>query len=312
MKTVIETQKLSKKYGSHMVVNNVELMVPEGSIYGFIGPNGAGKSTTMKLLLGLIHPSAGAIQLLGKELNTGNRLELLKATGSLIESPSCYGHLSAQENLEIVCNLKGVPYRDIDRVLEIVGLVKDRKRKLKEYSLGMHQRLGIAQALLGEPKLLILDEPTNGLDPAGIQEMRTLISEMPKKCGATVLISSHLLSELEHIINHVGIINQGKLLFQGTLVELQQHSRGDVVLQVLQKEKAGRILCMQGIHAEIKGEDMILPPLKDDFLAYLVRELADGDVGVVGLQRKTKSLEEIFLSLTASNVSAKGQECEVG
>ena len=226
MQTVIETKGLCKVYGRQFAVDHLDLTVPEGCVYGFIGPNGAGKSTTMKMLLGLIHPSAGQVTLLGRTLTPRNRLALLRQTGSLIESPAGYGHLTGQENLEIVADLKGVPRKDIDRVLEIVHLTGDRKRKVGQYSLGMRQRLGIAQALLGSPKLLILDEPTNGLDPAGIQEMRALIAQMPKSCGATVLISSHLLSELEQIVEQVGIVNRGKLLFQGPLTELQRHSRG--------------------------------------------------------------------------------------
>ena len=162
---VIETHGLCKRYGAQMSVDHLDLAVPAGSVYGFIGPNGAGKSTTMKMLLGLIHPTAGQVLLLGKPMNPKNRLTLLRKTGSLIESPAGYGHLTGWENLAIVADLKGVEHREIDRVLEIVRLTNDAKRKVREYSLGMRQRLGIAQALLGNPPLLILDEPTNGLDP---------------------------------------------------------------------------------------------------------------------------------------------------
>ena len=167
MQTVIETKALCKQYGPHTAVDHVELHVPQGCVYGFIGPNGAGKSTTMKMLLGLIHPTAGRVRLLGQELTEKSRLPLLRQTGSLIESPAGYLHLTAQENLEIVADLKGVPHKDIGRVLDIVHLTQDRNRRVGQYSLGMKQRLGIAMALLGSPKLLILDEPTNGLDPRG-------------------------------------------------------------------------------------------------------------------------------------------------
>lgn len=226
MTNIIETKGLCKTYGSHTAVDHLDLMVPEGSVYGFIGPNGAGKSTTMKMLLGLIHPTGGSVRLLGQRMDDRNRLSILRRTGSLIESPAGYAHLTAQENLQIVADLKQVPRNDIDRVLEIVHLREYRRRKVGQYSLGMRQRLGIAQALLGSPELLVLDEPTNGLDPAGIQEMRSLIAEMPRTCGATVLISSHLLSELEMIVDQVGIINDGRLLFQGPLDQLRRHSRG--------------------------------------------------------------------------------------
>ena len=263
MQTVITTKGLCKAYGRQFAVDHLDLAVPEGCVYGFIGPNGAGKSTTMKMLLGLIHPSAGQVTLLGQPMNAQNRLALLQKTGSLIESPAGYGHLTGQENLEIVADLKGVPRKDIARVLDIVHLTGDKYRKVREYSLGMRQRLGIAQALLGSPQLLILDEPTNGLDPAGIQEMRALIAGMPDACGATVLISSHLLSELEQIVGQVGILNKGRLLFQG--------------------------------------------PLRAELLAELVHTLADRGAGVVGISRRTKTLEEIFLSLTGPE-GADGEE----
>lgn len=300
---VIETKGLCKAYGNHFAVNQVALEVPEGSVYGFIGPNGAGKSTTMKLLLGLIHPSAGDVRLLDKPLEEGTRLALLRRTGSLIESPSCYAHLTADENLRIVADLKDVPRRDIDRVLDIVHLTKDRGRKVGQYSLGMRQRLGIAMALLGSPQLLILDEPTNGLDPAGIQEMRALIAGMPQSCGATVLISSHLLSELEQIVDRVGIINRGRLLFQGPLAELQKHSRGDVALRLLNPQKGMAILQRSGIQPRQERDELVLPALQDEYLAELTRALAAGEAGVVGVTVRTKSLEEIFLNLTESGVA---------
>lgn len=297
MNYVVETTALCKQYAGRSVVDQVSLFVPEGSVYGFIGPNGAGKSTTMKMLLGLLKPSGGSIHLLGREMNTKNRLELLRQTGSLIESPSCYGYLTGEENLQIVADLKNVPKRDIDRVLEIVGLTASRKKKVKQYSLGMRQRLGIAQALLGSPKLLILDEPTNGLDPAGIQEMRSLISEMPRHCGATVLISSHLLSEMEQMADHVGIIDRGQLLFQGPLPELQQYSRGDITLRVLHPEKALPVLERLDFVRQTQ-QTFRLPAMPEDQLALLVQRLAGNQAGVVELNRHTKSLEEIFLSLT--------------
>ena len=242
MQTVIETKALCKQYGPHTAVDHVELHVPQGCVYGFIGPNGAGKSTTMKMLLGLIHPTAGRVRLLGQELTEKSRLPLLRQTGSLIESPAGYLHLTAQENLEIVADLKGVPHKDIGRVLDIVHLTQDRNRRVGQYSLGMKQRLGIAMALLGSPKLLILDEPTNGLDPAGIQEMRALIRNMPAATGATVLISSHLLGEMEQMVEQVGIIDHGHILFEGPLTELQRHSRGNVTLRLLAPAKAAPIL----------------------------------------------------------------------
>ena len=299
MQTVIETKALCKQYGPHTAVDHVELHVPQGCVYGFIGPNGAGKSTTMKMLLGLIHPTAGRVRLLGQELTEKSRLPLLRQTGSLIESPAGYLHLTAQENLEIVADLKGVPHKDIGRVLDIVHLTQDRNRRVGQYSLGMKQRLGIAMALLGSPKLLILDEPTNGLDPAGIQEMRALIRNMPAATGATVLISSHLLGEMEQMVEQVGIIDHGHILFEGPLTELQRHSRGNVTLRLLDPAKAAPILRANGLTAHSDSCVVTLPPLQDAVLADLVQKLAACGAGVVELTPHTKTLEEIFLSLTS-------------
>ena len=299
MQTVIETKALCKQYGPHTAVDHVELHVPQGCVYGFIGPNGAGKSTTMKMLLGLIHPTAGRVRLLGQELTEKSRLPLLRQTGSLIESPAGYLHLTAQENLEIVADLKGVPHKDIGRVLDIVHLTQDRNRRVGQYSLGMKQRLGIAMALLGSPKLLILDEPTNDLDPAGIQEMRALIRNMPAATGATVLISSHLLGEMEQMVEQVGIIDHGHILFEGPLTELQRHSRGNVTLRLLDPAKAAPILRANGLTAHSDSCVVTLPPLRDSLLADLVQKLAACGAGVVELTPHTKTLEEIFLSLTS-------------
>ncbi len=299
MQTVIETKALCKQYGPHTAVDHVELHVPQGCVYGFIGPNGAGKSTTMKMLLGLIHPTAGRVRLLEQELTEKSRLPLLRQTGSLIESPAGYLHLTAQENLEIVADLKGVPHKDIGRVLDIVHLTQDRNRRVGQYSLGMKQRLGIAMALLGSPKLLILDEPTNGLDPAGIQEMRALIRNMPAATGATVLISSHLLGEMEQMVEQVGIIDHGHILFEGPLTELQRHSRGNVTLRLLDPAKAAPILRANGLTAHSDSCVVTLPPLRDSLLADLVQKLAACGAGVVELTPHTKTLEEIFLSLTS-------------
>uniref|UniRef100_UPI003FF0D938 ATP-binding cassette domain-containing protein n=1 Tax=Gemmiger formicilis TaxID=745368 RepID=UPI003FF0D938 len=299
MQTVIETKALCKQYGPHTAVDHVELHVPQGCVYGFIGPNGAGKSTTMKMLLGLIHPTAGRVRLLGQELTEKSRLPLLRQTGSLIESPAGYLHLTAQENLEIVADLKGVPHKDIGRVLDIVHLTQDRNHRVGQYSLGMKQRLGIAMALLGSPKLLILDEPTNGLDPAGIQEMRALIRNMPAATGATVLISSHLLGEMEQMVEQVGIIDHGHILFEGPLTELQRHSRGNVTLRLLDPAKAAPILRANGLTAHSDSCVVTLPPLQDALLADLVQKLAACGAGVVELTPHTKTLEEIFLSLTS-------------
>lgn len=307
MQNMIETKDLCKTYGNRTVVDHLNLCVPRDCVYGFIGPNGAGKSTSMKMLLGLVHPTSGSVRLMGQEVTEQNRIRLLRHTGSLIESPSGYLHLTAQENLQIIADLKDVKHTEIERVLDVVHLTQDKDKKVGQYSLGMKQRLGIAMALLGNPEILILDEPTNGLDPAGIQEMRALIAGMPEKTGATVLISSHLLGEMEQIVNRVGIIHHGKTLFDGSLQALRKHSQGDLNLRVLDVLKAMPILQRRGLPAVQKDGVLTLPPIPDFRLAEIVQELADSGAGVVELIRHTKSLEDIFLSLTESTQEVRGK-----
>ena len=220
-KYIIETYDLCKKSGNKFRVKDVNLAVPQGCIYGFLGPNGAGKTTTMKLLLGLIQPDGGTVEILGQKMSPRNRFDINMRTGSLIESPGFYGHLTGQENLEIIARYKNLGTADIKEALYTVSLYDRKDDKVKNYSLGMKQRLGIAMALMGKPELIILDEPTNGLDPAGINEIRNLVKSIPEKCGSTVNISSHLLSEVEQIADYVGIINKGKMIYQGLLSELE-------------------------------------------------------------------------------------------
>ena len=220
-KYIIETYDLCKKGGRKYRVKNVNLAVPKGCIYGFLGPNGAGKTTTMKLLLGLIQPDGGAVEILGQKMSPKSRFDINMRTGSLIESPGFYGHLTGQENLEIIARYKNLGTSDIKEALDTVRLYDRKDDKVKNYSLGMKQRLGIAMALMGKPELIILDEPTNGLDPAGINEIRNLIKSIPEKYDSTVIISSHLLSEVEQIANYVGIINKGQMIYQGLLSELE-------------------------------------------------------------------------------------------
>ena len=217
MKEIVKTNGLTKRYKDVLSVSNLNMSVKEGRIYGFLGPNGAGKTTTLKMLLNLVRPTAGEIDIMGKRLNATTRMEILKNIGSLIESPSYYGHLTGVENLRILQTLLDVPKKNIDKVLQIVRLDRQRGKKVSAYSLGMKQRLGLAGALLSFPKLLILDEPTNGLDPSGIQEMRELIKSLPKQYGMTVIVSSHLLSEIDQMAEDVGIIANGKMMYQGAL-----------------------------------------------------------------------------------------------
>ena len=239
---MIETKQLTKCYHAKPVVDHLDLSVPEGAIYGFLGPNGAGKSTTMKMLLGLISRDRGTIVIGGKEMNVMNRISILKQVGSLIENPSYYSNLTAHENLQISCMLRGLPFCEIDRVLSIVRLDGQKKKKTAHYSLGMKQRLGLAGALLGSPKLIFLDEPTNGLDPSGIHEMRELIKSLPRQFGMTVMVSSHLLSEIEQTADHIGIISSGQLIFQDTLHILRSRNVRQIHLRTSNDEGAAALL----------------------------------------------------------------------
>ena len=300
---IIETHDLCKQYGNALRVAHLDLNVPEGSVYGFLGPNGAGKSTTLKMILGLVRPTAGNIQVLGKKMDGGNRLSILRQVGSLIESPSYYGHLTGEENLRIVQTLRGVPERNIREVLQIVRLDGQRGKKVAHYSLGMKQRLGLAAALLGYPKLLILDEPTNGLDPAGIQEMRELICSLPERFGMTVVVSSHLLSEIDQMADHVAIIREGELVFQDTLEALHGRSRHQLALRTTNNPVARAILQEKSVSCREEEGYLILPILTDELTAQLTRLLAERRLGVIRLEERQRSLEDIFLELTGKAAS---------
>lgn len=305
MEPIITTQTLTKHYGSKPVVRDLALKVPRGSIYGFLGPNGAGKSTTMKMLLGLVKPTAGSISILGKPMLEENRLEILRNTGSLIESPSYYGHLSARENLQIICTLKNVLEAGIDNVLRIVRLEKQQDKKVKNFSLGMKQRLGLAAALLGHPRLLLLDEPTNGLDPAGIQEMRELICSLPGKYGMTVLVSSHLLSEIDQMATHVGIIDRGALIFQDDLASLHHHSRARIRLRTTDDGQAFCLLkkARLPVAASKDGSGLFLHSVEDSCVLRCGHLLAHQEIGILRLEEMQMSLEDIFLNLTGKQAS---------
>ncbi|MGH2110829.1 ABC transporter ATP-binding protein [Aerococcus urinaeequi] len=218
---IIETQDLTKSYGDFTAVRNVSMHIPKGKVYGLLGPNGAGKSTIMKMFLGLTQPTSGTF-IINNKKHPKNRNQILKEIGSFIEAPAFYGNLTGGENLEIVREILDLPESTVDEALEIVGMSEWKNRLARKYSLGMKQRLGLASALIGQPPILILDEPTNGLDPVGVHEIRNLIRSLPEKFDCTVLVSSHLLSEIELMADNIGILNHGNLLFEGTIDSLNK------------------------------------------------------------------------------------------
>ncbi len=300
-KYIVETNQLSKHFGNKISVNHIDLKVPKGEIYGFLGPNGAGKTTTIRMILGLMRPTKGKIRLFGEDAK--NRQDLLRRVGSLVESPSYYDHLSGYENLKVITTYLGISEKRIDEVLEWVRLKENAYEKVKNYSLGMKQRLGIASALLGNPDLLILDEPTNGLDPAGIQEIREMIRQLPQQIGATVIVSSHLLSEVEQIATCVGIINKGQLIFQDSLAVLQERSRPRLELEVEHPEQANRFLIQQGWATYTEKQKVFCNQVNKQETAAIVEALVLGKFPVYRVVENKKTLEEIFLELTGKENS---------
>ncbi|WP_405080761.1 ATP-binding cassette domain-containing protein [Paenibacillus chitinolyticus] len=300
--TIVQTQNLSKTYEAVNRVNKVDLHVQEGEIYGFLGPNGAGKTTTLKMLLGLIKPSEGTIKIFGESLSK-HRPAILQRTGSLIESPSYYGHLTGLENMKVMQRLRNVPDKNVDEALRIVRLENQKNKKAEQYSLGMKQRLGIAMALLAFPKLLILDEPTNGLDPAGIGEIRELIKSLPARYGITILLSSHLLSEIEQIATSVGIISEGNLLFQGSMASLQQKSRTSIFLTTGDNTRAEKLLLTQAYSPGQIGSRLKFDNIEDTAVAEMNRLLVEHHIPVTRIEEQKKSLEDIFLELTGKERS---------
>lgn len=299
MNYCIETSKLSHQFQHQNVLSEVDLKIPVGSIYGFLGPNGAGKTTTLKLLLGLLKKQSGDISVFGLSLSE-NRVEILKNVGSLIESPSLYGHLTASENLKIWQKIYGVPTQRIDDVLQLVDLATTGNKKAKKFSLGMKQRLSIAIALLNEPKLLILDEPTNGLDPKGILEMRALLKKINENLKVTILISSHLLSEIEKLVSHIGIIHQGKLIFDGTLNELnkKQSMNASILIETNDNDRAKKLLSEHQFDVLADQTNPVLINIDQIRIAQANKVLVNAGIDVYQISSSEDDLESIFMNLT--------------
>jgi len=299
---VIKTEQLNFSFSNEMkTLDNVNLLVPQGSIYGFLGPNGAGKTTTLRLLLGLLRNQHGKIEIFQQSFSS-NRIAILKRLGSLIEQPSLYGHLTAKENLEIYRRIYRCTKSRVDDVLKLVGLENTGKKKAKQFSLGMKQRLSIAVALLHQPELLILDEPTNGLDPNGIVEVRELMKKLNKEHGTTVLVSSHILNEVERMATHVGIIHKGKILFQGTLPDLQQMKTKQASLEIETSNNSQAQQILQEQFAVQQQHDKILIPYQSKEQAASVnKQLVQSGLDVYLLQPQHSDLEQLFIDITSNN-----------
>ena len=299
---VIRTMGLTRSFGALTAVADLALEVPQGCVFGFLGPNGAGKTTTIRMLLGLIRPNSGRVEIFGQD-SLRNRLDLFKRIGALVEAPSLYPHLTGRENLEVTRRLRGVRPQRIARVLGVAGLDKAADRKVLGYSQGMKQRLSLALALLGDPDLLILDEPTNGLDPAGILEIREFIQSLPQEQGISVFLSSHLLSEVEQVADRIAIILSGRMRFQGSLEELQRQKQACIRIKIDNAEKAVHELKQMG-HVEInsRGEDgLIVAGVSENEAGRINQRLVLAGISVRYLAVEQPSLEDLFLSLTSDS-----------
>ena len=297
---VLQIKNLQKGFKDTQVVNLSSLSVQQGEIYGFLGPNGAGKTTTMKMILSLISRTAGEIEVFGQSIGTDK--QYLNQIGSMIEEPSYYPNLTGYENLLVFQKILGFDKKNIQETLKIVGLdqPKNKKKLVKDYSLGMKQRLALAFALVKKPRLLILDEPTNGLDPAGIHEIRELIIKLAKEHGITVFISTHILSEVEHIADRVGIINHGQLVYEGEIRKIQSNKwlevRGD--FRGLREAISQVLFGYPCKILEIQEDKLKLTDLADQEISSLLRDLIVEKVPIYEVKQEQETLESIFLNLT--------------
>jgi lantibiotic transport system ATP-binding protein len=302
MEALIEIDGIWKSYGKTPAVCGLTLSVPAHSIYGFLGPNGAGKSTTIRMILGLQRPDRGRVSLFGKPLGP-QRSTVLACMGSLVESPSLYPNLTGRENLEVHRRLLDAPKAAIDEVLETVDLISAAGQIVRGYSSGMRQRLGLAQALLGNPELLVLDEPTNGLDPAGIHQIRTLIRDLPNRRGVTIFLSSHLLAEVEQVATHVAIISAGQMRFEGSVEDLRIRSAPPIIMEVDDAARACELLTGAGIAVAFEGGGNLRVPQGGYSPADINAMLVRAGIAVSNLTLKYPTLEDAFLEMTSPRVA---------
>jgi ABC-2 type transport system ATP-binding protein len=293
----VETRGLTRRFGTRTAVDAVSMTVPARSIYGFLGRNGAGKTTTLKLLLGLLRPDAGSIRIDGIDIAT-DRLAAARRVGALLEAHGFYANLGGRENLDLARRLLGLPRSEVDRVLEAVDLAAHASRRVSDYSLGMRQRLGLARAMLGAPPVLLLDEPTNGLDPEGIADMRRFLRELPGRSGATVLVSSHLLGEIEQVATHVGILGEGRLVLEGELGELRRALGAEIQVGTDDPERARDIAATHGFDVECRDDALVARLAAGEesrsASAALNRVLCVAGVRVHALALRERSLEALY------------------
>ncbi len=302
MTLAIRTEALTRRFGRHLAVDSVNLEVPQYSVYGFLGRNGAGKTTTLKLLLGLLKPDSGRALIGGVDVQQ-QRLVAARHVGALLEAHGFYANLSGRDNLDLCRRLRGCPESEIHRVLEIVEMREHAQRPVGKYSLGMHQRLGLARALLGAPSVLILDEPANGLDPEGIADMRRLLRQLPERAQATVLVSSHQLGEVEQTASHIGILSRGRLIVQGALESLHAELGTQVQIDTDNIPATLSILIEHAIKAERGGNGLTahLPSRADipGTIAGVTHALCQAGIGVHAITPHAPSLENLYRQASA-------------
>jgi ABC-2 type transport system ATP-binding protein len=296
VETILTINNLNKRYGRIQAVKNVSLEIKKGNVYGILGPNGSGKSTTLGIVLNVVNKTSGDYSWFGGTMQTH---DALKKVGAIIERPNFYPYMTAQENLELVCKIKGINYSKVQEKLEVVGLIERKDSKFRTFSLGMKQRLAIASALLNDPEILILDEPTNGLDPQGIHQIRDIIKRIASQ-GTTILLASHLLDEVEKVCSHVLVLRKGEILYSG-IVSGMSSSNGVIELQSNDNEKLMSVLKKYPNLEAIKEEDgkVIVHSNSDIAPNELNKFLADNNIYVTHLVKRNHSLEEQFLELTA-------------
>ncbi len=307
MSNAIETQDLTRRFGKNIAVDQVSLTVPERSIYGFLGRNGAGKTTTIKVLLGLLRPDSGSARVAGIDI-ARDRIGAARKVGALLETQGFYPNLAGRENLDLCRRLLGLPASEIDRVLEVTELGAHGGRRVSDYSLGMRQRLGLARAMLGAPPVLILDEPTNGLDPEGIADMRGFLRELPARTGATVLLSSHLLGEIEQTATHIGILSHGRLVMEGALDELKAGLASEVAVETDTPERAMLVAREHGFDVAQSDDALIARFAPGEEVragtAALNRVLCVAGIGIHALAPRQRTLETLYRQAALSAAPA--------